>query len=1391
MNNTSLKTRLTLFTLLVFLVGIWSLTFLVSRILREDMSEVLGREQFSVVSILAGFIEGEVSTRIQVVSNTGARLPPALMSKPEALTRYLEDRPIYMRLFNSGIFVTDATGVAIASLPAGVGRVGQNFMDRDFIAAALREGKVMVGKPVAGRLQRGAIIGIAAPVRDAKGDVIGVVAGITNLSQPNFLDVLTNTPYGKTGGFLLTSPADYLVITATDKSRVMTELPKVAGDRLMQRFRDGIEGYGVGLNPLGVERIAAAKNIPSLKWQVVGSMPTAEGFEPIRQMERHMQLLALALSVLAGGLTWWWLRRQFQPLSGALRSLEEMTSQGGQLEPLPVARNDEVGGLIRGFNGLLEVVQRQKLSLAEEREKLGNIISGTGAGTWVLDLDTGEAEINERWAGMLGYTADELRPVTEATWAANCHPDDHAAAAAALARYLGGEGDAFEATTRMRHRDGHWVWVQTRASVTHRGPDGRPLRLSGLNIDVNRAKQAEEAVARTSAMLAAVLDSASGVAIIAIGADRRITVFNKGAENLLGYSAQEVVGLEQPRLFLDPQETARRLGTQGLAGGLPQEILDRKTEWTLVRKDGSRLQAALWITRLVEAGGQQVGYLGVGYDISQEKRYEQSLIEAKQQAEAATEAKSRFLSNMSHEIRTPMNAILGLLQLLQTTPLTARQLDYAAKTEGAARSLLGLINDILDLSKLDADKMSLDLQPFRLDTLLRDLSAILSTGVNDKPVEVLFDIEPHTPKALVGDLMRLKQVLINLGGNAIKFTLAGTVVLQIRVVARTAQETTLRFAVIDTGIGIAPGQLERIFEGFSQAESSTTRRFGGTGLGLSISRQLVKLMGGTLAVDSVQGQGSTFGFTVTLANAEPPLEELAALAAAAVAPMSVLVVDDNALARDILTGIVSSWGWAVETASSGTEAIARVTARAQRGLAPYQVLLVDWYMPQMDGWATLEALQALYPADAAPLSIMVTAHDKDMLRRQQAHAQARLDGYLVKPLTASMLYDAVMEAKATRGNAHATRQAATGSQALDGLRILLVEDNPINQQVAQELLASQGAQVEVAGNGRLGVDALLAAKVPFDVVLMDLQMPEMDGLAATRLIRETPALAAIPVVAMTANAMASDREKCLAAGMNDHVGKPFDLADLVRVLLRHTGRDGEAGEAGRAAVAVAPVVPAGALDAEGALQRMDGRADLYGRVLHTFLDELGRFPAQLDAALAQADRLPAVQALHTLKGLAGTVGAVHLADVACQWEQRLKDASAGVEAGVAAAVALREAIDAVSGPVRQTAQRLAPAPGAAAAARAAGAEPVAVVAEEVDADPEVRAGLAELRDLFGRGDMRAVDLHSRLQQRLAGLGGQAGTAARELERAVAGFDFVEARAQCEILAGLLSDRGRA
>jgi signal transduction histidine kinase/DNA-binding response OmpR family regulator len=606
--------------------------------------------------------------------------------------------------------------------------------------------------------------------------------------------------------------------------------------------------------------------------------------------------------------------------------------------------------------------------------------------------------------------------------------------------------------------------------------------------------------------------------------------------------------------------------------------------------------------------GKSVRIVGTNMDVTEAANYAESLKLARDNAEKASQSKGQFLANMSHEIRTPMNAILGMLNLLGATELNSRQVDYAGKAEAAAKSLLGLLNDILDFSKIEAGKLELDAQPFSLERLLRDLSVIVSSNLGKKPVEILFDLDPTIPTQLVGDSMRLQQVLINLSGNAVKFTERGEIVIQVKVVDLAAESATLRIAVKDSGIGISPDNQKKLFSDFIQAEASTTRRFGGTGLGLSICKRLVNLMGGDLLVDSVMGQGSTFHFEIQLpisgdasvSESKTPHENLK--------PMQVLVVDDNAMARDLIAAMAKSLGWTVDVAQGGVEALSLVRNQGN----DYQAIFMDWDMPDMDGWETIERIRSALAGKSSPITVMVTASGREALSQRSAQEQAQLNAFLVKPITASMLREVVSDAREGRSNLRAKpRNGDSATRRLNGMRVLVVEDNRINQQVARELLLAEGALVEIADNGLLGVSAVTKAdsEKPFDAVLMDLQMPVMDGFEATRVIRQDLGLTDLPIVAMTANAMASDREACLNAGMNDHVGKPFDLNHLISVLLKVSGYrvvENPKEVEDRDDPLTPPSSPLNdhGIDVDGALARMSGMRTLYTRLVGDFLKAL-------------------------------------------------------------------------------------------------------------------------------------------------------------------------------------------
>jgi two-component system sensor histidine kinase/response regulator len=642
----------------------------------------------------------------------------------------------------------------------------------------------------------------------------------------------------------------------------------------------------------------------------------------------------------------------------------------------------------------------------------------------------------------------------------------------------------------------------------------------------------------------------------------------------------------------------------------------------------------------------------------------EDLDEARQEADAAAKAKADFLANMSHEIRTPMNAIIGFSGLAMKTELDRKQRDYIQKIQQSGKHLLGIINDILDFSKIEAGKLAVEHTEFELEKVLDNVSNLISEKTASKGLELVFHVEKGTPNDLVGDSLRLGQILVNYSNNAVKFTDQGEIVISIRVVEETDTDGLFRFAVRDTGIGLTEEQIGKLFQSFQQADTSTSRKYGGTGLGLAISKKLATLMGGDVGVESEYGKGSTFWFTARLGKGVAKARTY--LPDPDLRGRRLLVVDDNEMSRIVLSDMLTGMTFTVKDVASGKAALEEIRAAADSG-QPYDVVLLDWQMPGMDGIETAKAIREL-PISPLPHMVMVTAYGREEVLKEAA--LAGLEDVLIKPVSASTLFDTLVQVLGGKRDEtvdegqHSTPLMENLS-SIKGAYILVAEDNEFNQQIATELLTDAGFKVDIAENGLKSIEML--EKRSYDIVLMDMQMPVMDGTTATCEIRKDERFKDLPILAMTANVMEADIEKCREAGMWDHIGKPIDPDELFGKLLKWVKprkveeiqepaatptKETKKEEPKPVKQDNLPEIPG--LDTNLGLKRVMGKKAFYLDMLRKYIDNQGNAPLQIRQSLDAADYATAERQAHTAKGVSGNIGASQLQELAAALEKAIK-----------------------------------------------------------------------------------------------------------------------------------------
>jgi PAS domain S-box-containing protein len=817
---------------------------------------------------------------------------------------------------------------------------------------------------------------------------------------------------------------------------------------------------------------------------------------------------------------------------------------------------------------------------------------------------------------------------------------------------------------------------QTGIRASESGPAEVAELARNLNNMVQAREASEKALQDSERKLRHLLDEIP-IGLCLVDEKKRIYFRNRRFVRLFGHDEQDTPDLQRWGECAYPEkayrEDVRERWIKALKRAAEQNGEIPPDQYRISCKDGNVLD--------VEVSGLLFGqhYLAAFLNETERREHERDLQNAKVMAETASRAKTHFLANMSHEIRTPMNAVIGLLGLLRKTSLDSRQSEYAHKAHVASKSLLSILNDILDFSKVEAGKVAIEHVAFNLEEVLVSLAAVLSETLNDKPVELIFDSDPLIPTTLMGDPLRLQQVLLNLMSNAIKFTAEGEVVLRIeqRKTKRPSEEEaliTLRFSVRDTGIGIAPEMRSRIFEGFTQAETSTTRRYGGTGLGLAISQRLVRLMGGDLMVQSEPGKGSLFGFALTF---ERVLESSLAPAKDdenAMPPPSswmsapILIVDPHKTALQMLLRLSQQQGLQAKGAQDLSEALLELETAQSQG-RPFGAVILDW---KAAGSELESVAQMLGAWRGVPVILMMNAQGREALASTLSLPEAHVRAILPKPILPSAFLETLRMAVLTTPGIPSPslgQNDKTIDRSLRGLHVLVVEDNPINQLVAHEILTQAGAHVTIAKHGADGVRAVTQACPPFDVVLMDVQMPVMDGFEATHFIREKLGLKTLPIIAMTANALPSDRLACLEAGMNAYLGKPIDADDLLQILREHAFHlipntlGPTTPEASEHRLRRLP--PSERVDTpdddpvrsvEKALGRLGDSHLLFHRIIESFAKDKSELMERVSVAAQNKDWVALAHEFHTLKGLALTLGAHELGQFARRAEHAAKSA---------------------------------------------------------------------------------------------------------------------------------------
>lgn len=1146
---------------------------------------------------------------------------------------------------------------------------------------------------------------LMAPMKSEAGDLIGVLMvwlDVTPLER-----ILTNrTGLQDTGTLLVaTREGDQVryLLTPEDSTQRSVQLKEVPA---MEKALNGESGSEV-MHYSGDEVLVSYRpvdyqpNSDDAPWGMVAKIDLTEAYAPVTHLRQLLLGLQFGLVFFGMVVSFLVARRVTRPVLG-LADTASKIARGNLDVRVPITSTDEVGMLGAAFNHMTSELAASRDQLEERIEQrtaelnasqkklrrqtqiLQSILDSMGDGVIVADQDGNSVFWNPAAEQIVGIGPQNVDP---SKWSQiyGCYLADGVSMCPSedlpLARAMRGESldDSILFLKNPDIPDGTWISVTARPLKNDRGD----LR-GGVIVmhDITEAKATQEELESRDKKNRAIL-ATTHEAFVGIDENSRICDWNEQAEATFGWTQQEVIGQSLVETIIPERYRLQHMqGIEKFLASGEGPVLNKRLELSALHQDGHEFPVELTITPVRQ--GDNFLFAAFVHDITEVKRAEEELKGAKEAAEAASQAKSAFLATMSHEIRTPMNAVIGMTELLLDTDLNPTQREYMTMVQESGESLLAVINDILDFSKIEAGRFDLDQAAFHLRENLGDTMKSLAVRAHHKRLELAFHLAPEVPDTIVGDRYRLRQIIVNLVGNAIKFTDEGEVVVDVNVESQSERDVLLHFVVRDTGIGIPKSKQKQIFQAFEQVDESMARRFSGTGLGLAIASRLINLMGGRIWVISEVDQGSAFHFTAhfELTQEEVPASE--PLVKADLDGLRVLVVDDNLTNCQILEEMLSNWKMQPQTVTRGKDALEAMHARV-RGGEPFDLILVDANMPTMDGFSLAKAIKQDKELGSAVI-MMITSSD----RRGEISRCKKLGiaAHLIKPLKQSELFNSIAETLGINGvDHHSTRlKTAELGKRIPPLKILLAEDSIVNQKLALALLQPHGHEITVVTNGKEAVEQRKTAH--FDLILMDVQMPEMDGLEATREIRdyEQTREEHIPIIAMTAHAMKGDRERCLEAGMDGYVSKPVRVRELYQMIEETLQMNAQLatvknesapevseqqadsiqmehettqGEESREELIMNPSEEQDShddvLNWEQAMEKSEIPAEALSELGQLFLQEAPKLLNEIRDAIQQGDATSLRRAAHTLKSSAAVFEAHHAADAALKLELLGKD----------------------------------------------------------------------------------------------------------------------------------------